>query len=316
MKSFNVIAVVVTYNRLHLLRHTVACLKAGGGLSAIVVVNNASTDGTGEWLDAQADLRVIHQSNVGGSGGFYTGMQEAFKLGADWIWCMDDDVAPRADCLEGLMAGAEDPAVGILVPRRLMDEAIFTNEFRRYNLVNPFSSMYGGKLSKEVVTAPVDIAGAAFEGLCIRRQVVAAIGLPNKDLFIFCDDTDYCLRTLQAGYRIRYLPDALMDKANLLQHDSWANRHRKKKWKRFYQLRNAAYLNHRYGRNRAVRYFRSFLGVAGEMTVATVSMAFTSVYSFRDIARMWGAYRDGVNERLGIYPWPNASDSTSPSASK
>ena len=47
---------------------------------------------------------------MGGSGGFYTGMQYAYQAGADWIWCMDDDVFPLADCLERLLqhAGRED----------------------------------------------------------------------------------------------------------------------------------------------------------------------------------------------------------------
>lgn len=95
-----IIAVVVTYNRLELLKRSMDCLRQNKPLSAIIVVNNGSTDGTREWLDKQDDLTVIHQSNVGGSGGFYTGIEAAYAKNADWIWCMDDDVFPRADCLE------------------------------------------------------------------------------------------------------------------------------------------------------------------------------------------------------------------------
>ena len=89
---------------------------------------------------------------------------------------------------------------------------IYTNDFCRYDLKHPFSSLYKDKLSKRMVSAPVEICGTAFEGPFIRREVVEKIGLPNKDLFIFCDDTDYCLRTVRAGYKILYVPDALMDK--------------------------------------------------------------------------------------------------------
>ena len=69
----NIIAVVVTYNRKELLKRNITCLRANTPVSSIVVVNNGSTDGTGEWLDDQKDLTVIHQENVGGSGGFYRG---------------------------------------------------------------------------------------------------------------------------------------------------------------------------------------------------------------------------------------------------
>ena len=71
----NIIAVVVTYNRRELLKRNIACLRLNTPVSSIVVVNNGSTDGTGAWLDEQEDLTVIHQENVGGSGGFYRGIQ-------------------------------------------------------------------------------------------------------------------------------------------------------------------------------------------------------------------------------------------------
>ena len=99
----NIYAVTVTFNRKELLKRTIDCLRKNKPVSKIVVVNNGSTDGTGEWLAKQDDLIVITQENVGGSGGFYTGIEYAYKAGADWIWCMDDDVFPRENCLEELL---------------------------------------------------------------------------------------------------------------------------------------------------------------------------------------------------------------------
>ena len=91
-------AVVVTYNRKELLRRCVEHLRGQTrALDNIIVVNNGSTDGTKVWLDEQTDLDVIHQENVGGSGGFYRGIQYAYEKGYDWIWCMDDDVYPESD---------------------------------------------------------------------------------------------------------------------------------------------------------------------------------------------------------------------------
>lgn len=294
-------AVVVTYNRRELLKRNINCLRQNKPLTDIVVVNNGSTDGTAEWLDEQTDLTVIHQANVGGSGGFHTGIGHAYKMGADWIWCMDDDVFPRPDCLEHLLAEAGcKEEVGILAPRRLQEGRIFTHDFRAYNLTNPFTSMYRGRLSKETVTAPTEIVGTAFEGPFIRRDVVERIGLPNRELFIFCDDTDYCLRAVQAGFKILYVPAALMDKEKFFVRDSWSERNRKKKWKRFYQIRNSAYLNHHYGRNAAVRHLRSLINLSGYLLTAFLSLPFTKAYEWKDIPRLCRAYRDGVNEQLGI----------------
>lgn len=295
-----IVAVVVTYNRLELLKRVVDCLHKNSPVSDIVVVNNGSTDGTTDWLAAQEGLVVVNQENVGGSGGFHTGIDKACRMGADWIWCMDDDVFPRPDCMERLLPHTADERVGILAPRRLQQGQIFTNDFTALNLTNPFASMYAGRLSKMQVSAPVEICGTAFEGLFIRRSAVDRIGLPNKDLFIFCDDTDYCIRAVQAGYKIMYIPDALMDKEKFFSTDTWQQRNKKKKWKRFYQVRNSAYLNHHYGRNWGVKYLRGFNNVLGYIVVALFTCPFTDAYRWGDIPRLWKAYRDGVREKLGI----------------
>ncbi len=297
MKIF---AVVVTFNRRELLKRGIASLHQNRAIDTIVVVNNGSTDGTKEWLDSQKDLTVIHQQNVGGSGGFYTGIEFAYNNGADWIWCMDDDVYPRADCLDNLLKHIDNPEIGILAPRRLMEGNIFCHDFQEYNLTNPFASMYVGKLNKMEINGPTFVKGTAFEGPFISRKVVSSIGLPNRELFIFCDDTDYCLRATLAGFKILYVPEALMDKEKFFNNDSWSERNRKKKWKRIYQIRNSTYLNHHYGKNWGVRYLRGFIGVCGYILTAAITAPFTKGWAYNDIPKLWRAYCDGIKEKLGI----------------
>lgn len=313
-------AVVVTYNRLELLKHGIECLRKQRQLSKIIIVNNGSTDGTTEWLKGiggmasqvstaskEPNIDVINQENVGGSGGFYTGIKAAFDDGADWIWCMDDDVFPREDCLDNLLKHINEPNVGILSPRRILDGKVFTHEFQEFNFTNPFASMHGKKLSfknnEHTVQSEghegVPIVGCDFEGPFISRKVVEKIGLPNKDLFIFCDDTDYCLRTHLAGFNLYYIPDAVMDKHKFFSDDTWTTRNQKKKWKRYYQVRNETYMNHHYGKNWAVRYVRGFIGVVGYWIPAVLSMPFTKAWSMSDLHTLWQAYKDGIHERLG-----------------
>lgn len=300
MMSTRVISVVVTYNRLNLLKKTIDCLRRQTApLSKIIVVNNGSADGTRQWLDQQYDLTVVTQQNVGGAGGFCTGIRLASQTDTDWIWCMDDDVFPRPDCLAKLLENTSIPNVGILAPRRIRGGQIYSNDFISYNLTNPFASMYKGKLSKMRINKPTTISGTAFEGLFVKKETTDQIGLPNKDLFIFCDDTDFCLRAIRAGYKIVYVPDALIDKQLFFQNDSWTERNKKKKWKRFYQVRNAAYLNHHYGLTFGVRYLRSFISVLGYILTAFFTAPFADAYKFADIPKLWKAYTDGVHEKLG-----------------
>lgn len=298
-KELSVIAVVVTYNRLSLLTACLQSLRTNSP-QAIIVVDNGCTDGTGEWLNTQSDLHVIHQQNVGGSGGFHRGMSEAIQMGADWIWCMDDDVKPHPDCLSHLLPYTSSSGAGILAPRRLMEGKVFTNDFRRYNLRNPFASMYQDRLKGKHVDCPTTIVGTAFEGLFVSRQIVEQIGLPNKDLFIFCDDTDFCLRAHLAGFSMLYIPEALMDKKHFFSEETWAERQQKKKWKRSYQVRNSTYLNHHYGRNWAVRYLRGLFTLLGYLFTILFTAPVSRAYRWRDALPLIRAYQSGIREELGI----------------
>ncbi len=303
-------AVVVTYNRLELLKKSIQCLQAAleqvqsANIDChICVINNGSTDGTHEWLDAQAGLEVVHQKNVGGSGGFYTGIKKAYEEGADWIWCMDDDVFPKQHCLLSLLEEVnkhEDEPLGILSPRRLLEGVVFTHEFQHFNFTNPLASMHGKKIKSYGLDETIEIVGCDFEGPFISRKVVETIGFPNKDLFIFCDDTEYCLRAHLAGFKLYYVPNALMDKHKFFSNDTWTTKNQKKKWKRFYQVRNEAYMNHHYGKNWCVRYLRSFIGLLGYYIPALFSMPFSKAWEMKDLKVLWEAYQDGIHEKLGI----------------
>ena len=98
-----------------------------------------------------------------------------------------------------------------------------------------------------------------------------------------------------------YVPAALMDKQKFFSQDSWAERNRKKKWKRFYQVRNSTYLNHHYGQNWAVRHLRGLLCVLGYLLPALFTLPFSKAYAASDLPKLWQAYRDGLDEKLGKY---------------
>ena len=99
-----VIAVVVTYNRQALLAQCISALrKQTRKVDNILVINNGSTDQTETWLSNQPDIDLITQENLGGAGGFYTGIKTAFEQSYTWLWLMDDDGLPKEDALEKLL---------------------------------------------------------------------------------------------------------------------------------------------------------------------------------------------------------------------
>lgn len=290
-------ALVVTYNRKTLLQKCVDALRnQTRQLDAIIVVNNNSNDGTKEWLDSQPDLIVIHQENVGGAGGFYRGIKEAYERDFDWIWAMDDDVNPSATCLDCLCDYTEEP--GILCPMRLMGERIVLGETLKFNLTNPFKPLKR-ELRLEDISGveTLDIEGMAFEGPLISRKVVEKIGFPNAGLFIFWDDTDYAYRAVLAGFRVRYVPNAILNKEYLSANSISAKAH---SWKVPYGLRNLVCFSHTYGKTPLFRNVYPFMVLARYMFGWTKHiLKRDGYYKLSDWRMIWQSYRAGVNNVLG-----------------
>ena len=95
--SPRVVAVVVTWNRRQLLEESLAALAAQTHAPIeVVVVDNASTDGTSDLLrDSYAHLDVVHLgANTGGAGGFAAGIERALTHEPDLVWLLDDDTVP------------------------------------------------------------------------------------------------------------------------------------------------------------------------------------------------------------------------------
>ena len=98
-------AIVVTYNRLELLKMTIErLLNQTRKLDEIIIINNASTDGTKEFLDGMKDKVTVKtlSKNLGGAGGFSEGIKFAYEKGHDYFWIMDDDTIAESNSLQVL----------------------------------------------------------------------------------------------------------------------------------------------------------------------------------------------------------------------
>ena len=195
----NITAVVVTNNRLSLLKEVISALKLQlYPITNVIVVDNASSDGTGEWLDQQVGLLVEHQHNAGGSGGFYTGIKLAVEKKADWIWLMDDDTVCQPETLQKLIEKLSlfrEP-VGFIGSKciwkdgspHLMNIPAIKPVFNKNIPFNKYDDR--GVLLVET---------SSFVSIMINVDVVKQIGLPYKEFFIWGDDQEYTRRISQTG---------------------------------------------------------------------------------------------------------------------
>lgn len=208
-----VCAVVLTFNRKALL---VDCLRAVLGQSRppdrVIVVDNASTDGTEALLASEGLLECVQwlalERNLGSSGGFNRGVAAAQAGDWDWVWIMDDDAEPRPDALERLLAApaAADGATAVLA-NTVVDPA-GTIEAR---VQRGFFAGRMTPLAREayVLGSAPEVDYVSFVGMLVRGDCLRATAPPKAEFFIWGDDLEYCLRLRRCG-AIRVVPEAVI----------------------------------------------------------------------------------------------------------
>ena len=281
-KSGTVCAVVVTYNRKVLLAECLDALLAQiCPLSRIFVVDNASSDGTEQYLKEKGYLAkpvIVYTrltENLGGAGGFYHGMKRAYESESNWIWVMDDDSEPRHDTLEIMKSFITDaPDLGMVVPKIIDKEGHIDCTARgilRFN--DSFKTMFRSELKDSDHMSGAGISFASFVGPLVSRQLVSKVGLPNPDFFIYHDDVDYSIRAYKDGYRMLFVPNSVvvhkegryfgdMRKGKCLWMISTMYRLKiKDYWRAYYATRNQIYLCKKYQDNKIYFYLEFMTGI-------------------------------------------------------
>jgi GT2 family glycosyltransferase len=178
-------------------------------------------------------------------------METAYAAGWDRIWLMDDDVVPAPDCLATLMAVDE---ACLMCVREDLEGRLVEKSATSFDLRNPLSvrpktaSVETTYATRSAMPPLVEIQVVAFEGFLVRREVVAAVGLPDPEFFIFYDDADFALRARKAGFRIWAVRDAV-----LVRQLPFSQQHALDTWKGYYMYRNLFVVHFRHGANVLVR---------------------------------------------------------------
>ncbi len=196
-----VMAVVVTYNRIMLLKECVeALLNQDYKNVEILIVDNNSTDGTKVYIKElmkQYKNRisiVCLEKNIGGAGGFYEGMKYAMKRNPDWLWMMDDDTIPEKNACTELCNAVHviDGKIGFLSSNvyGMKNECMNTPRMKLIQKGENGYSDWNIHLSHGLVK----VNSATFCSCFVSALAVKEVGLPIKEYFIWGDDTEYTLR--------------------------------------------------------------------------------------------------------------------------
>ncbi len=186
-------AVVVTYNRKVLLRENITHLlkQTKAEMLDVLVIDNASTDGTKAYIDDLLSDRVVYintGANLGGAGGFQYGIRYAAEHDYDYIWVMDDDCMPTETALEQFLLYDEklNGNYGFLSSKVLWKDGSICN-------MNIQKESISRKVS-DFDTEIVSIISSTFVSMFFSVNIVKKVGLPIKEFFIWCDDLEYSRR--------------------------------------------------------------------------------------------------------------------------
>lgn len=226
----SVSTIIVTYNRREdLLRCIEAVLAQTVPPDYLLIVNNASTDDTEEFLYqkygepslkkkvgeevvsllceyGKIPIYLINKiTNTGGAGGFHTGLKVAHEyFVTDYYWMMDDDGFPATECLEQLIPYLKQ--CDYVMPVSIDIE-------NKQNLSWPVRIRSGKKtLSYQIMK---DSWGKImnyifpFNGSLLTEKIVREVGYINEKLFIWGDEYEHYWRCKKKGYQPITVTDAV-----------------------------------------------------------------------------------------------------------
>jgi N-acetylglucosaminyl-diphospho-decaprenol L-rhamnosyltransferase len=231
--SIDVSILILNYNTREHLR---ACLESvrdegstslsGGPIQAeVIVVDNASSDGSAEMVAAEFPWAALIRSPR--NGGFANGNNQGLvrSRGAA-ILVLNPDALMPAGGIAGLLDRlAAHPEAGIVGPRLLRPDGSMHLACRRsfptpsiafYRLSGlsqlfPRSPRFGRyNLTFVDPRMPLEVDSVCGACMLIRRAVLERVGPLDERFFMYGEDLDWCLRTRQAGWTVRYEPDIVV----------------------------------------------------------------------------------------------------------
>ncbi len=212
-----VCVIITVWNQVE---HTLACLETVEAQDykdlSILLVNNASTDGTVELVSqAYPQVEILSlPENLGPTGGYNAGFRHALKKGFSLMFLLNNDTLLASNCISELVKEIQTANdIGLVMPKiyyaddpkRIWNVGGWENKLN-YEVERPGNDQIDeGQWNK-----PLDIDDAPFTAVLLTRDVLENVGLPDENFFLYYEDRDFSRRMQEAGYRLRLAPAAHM----------------------------------------------------------------------------------------------------------
>ena len=191
----------------------------------VVIVDNHSDDGSiekiADWIERNTLSDRVHlvalPTNTGFSGGHNQGMN---AKRADYYLVLNSDAVLQPGFVQEILAKADaEPAFGLFAPRIDYDDG--EQQISCFRFPSPASELIRAAESKPITRTfwnrrvalrmppePQQIEWASFACILLRAEMVYQIGPMDEGYFLYFEDVEFCWRARQAGWNIRYVPEA------------------------------------------------------------------------------------------------------------
>lgn len=239
-------AVIVTFNRINeLLKNINMLLKQKKNIDMIYVINNNSSDDTVVKINELKNdkIKLINlNENIGGAGGFFTGLKNAYDDGYDFIVLMDDDGRPYDDNTIDVLYKY---AINHKDEKLMINSLVFDNSILSFGLAENITTFDDAQ--KKSINGIIENKINPFNGTLVNSKLVSEIGFPNADFFIKGDESDYTNRAKSVGAHIVTLVESLyyhpaLKKERFKRFFFSFENNFEAPWKEYYRSRNYTYM--------------------------------------------------------------------------
>ncbi len=209
MKAISLI--IVNYNGLHLLKECLESLRLQTFRDfEIIIVDNASQDGSGEYIRANfPEVKlIVLPLNVGFGGANNEGLKQA---DGECIALLNNDAEADSDWLRNLAdAMARNPAVGICASKMLVHGTEVIDSAGDGFATSLKGFKRGEGQSADQYSREEYVFGACAGAALYRKKMLDEIGFFDESFFLLHEDTDLNLRAQLAGWKVLFVPSALV----------------------------------------------------------------------------------------------------------
>ena len=212
-----VYVVIVNWNRAD---DTIECLQAleGSDYSDYrpLVVDNGSTDGSPDAIRAAfpAVEMIANKDNLGFARANNIGIEHALRQGADYVFLLNNDTLVDGRLLTELVAvGESDPQIGMLAPKIYYHDggSRLWSAGARWRRFPPRVTIIGyGREDGPAYSVQREVDYATGCAMLVKREVFERVGMFDPAFFMYHEDYDFSARVQRGGYRIVYVPQAVM----------------------------------------------------------------------------------------------------------